>query len=127
MKRFAAAVFAAWFAACPALAQPAPVEALNRALVEAARAGELDLVRRALDLGADVEAREPVQDNTALMAAAREGHAAVLDLLHARGARIDATTRDGWTALLYAAWAANHVVANILVDRGADPNATDRD
>lgn len=58
-------------------------------LLAAAKAGDVDLLSRALDAGADIEARD-VAERTALLIAATEDHVPVAEVLVARGADPDA-------------------------------------
>jgi ankyrin len=62
-------------------------------LMTAARTGTLDAVTLLLDTGAAVDAREDVRGQTALMWAVLENHPAVVRVLLARGAEIDAQTK----------------------------------
>lgn len=64
-------------------------------LMLAAETGVLSLVQSLLDHGAMVDARDPHFQQTALMFAARAGHADVVSLLLARGADPNAATRVG--------------------------------
>lgn len=69
---------------------PSPtMEDADATLLAAAEAGDADLVSRALDAGADIEARD-VAERTALLIAATEDHVPVADVLIARGADPDA-------------------------------------
>jgi uncharacterized protein len=63
----------------------------------AAFEGNLPLVRRLLEQGADVNARDRDGD-TALMFAAFKGHTAIVGLLLAYGADAQARAKNGWTA-----------------------------
>ena len=146
----------------------------------AARAGSPEVVNALLDRGANVNAAEGWQGQTALMWAAAENHGAAIKALVARGADMNARSKElsfpeyryetngmavfqlpkgGWTALMYAArqnamesvaaLADSHAdlnattkqegttalqiaiinihydLANLLLEKGADPNVTD--
>ncbi|KAI9151085.1 palmitoyltransferase akr1 [Blastocladiella emersonii ATCC 22665] len=78
------------------------------------------------------ECRAPVDvpagtlHSTAVSWAARQGHAGVVSLLHARGAVLDAPDRDGATPLHLAAqggWA--YLCALLVAGLGVDPNVND--
>ena len=59
---------------------------------------------------------------TALMWAAAEGHAAVIDALVARGANVDARSNGGFTPLLFAAREGRIAAVEALLKAGADMN-----
>jgi ankyrin repeat protein len=94
----------------------------NRALVRAAREGDSERVQHWLAAGAALNARVGDRNRTALIAAAAEGHAAVMRQLLDRGARLDQTDAEGATALLAAtAWGRNDTIP-LLLARGAAVN-----
>jgi ankyrin repeat protein len=111
-------------------------------LMLAARSGTLAGVEALLAHGADVEAVERFHGETALMWAAAENHADVVARLIEAGADIEAISyefewadlkqagvasylpRGGLTALLHAARQNAVEAARVLIDRGANPNAT---
>jgi ankyrin repeat protein len=64
-------------------------------LMAAIRAGSLDAVRLLIDRGARVNQAEPELSLTPLMWAARTNHTAIMRLLLAAGASVDARTRVG--------------------------------
>jgi len=117
-------------------------------LITAARSGNPDVVKALLDHGADVNAKESVEQETALMYAATENHPEVVRLLIDRGA--DVNTRSnvldpkmptpkyepkpgmhfltgGMTALLFAARQGAMESARVLADGKADLNLADPD
>ncbi len=61
----------------------------------AAQVGEPAVVKLLLEHCAEVNARDPDYGQTALMFAARAGHADIAALLIARGADLNAATRPG--------------------------------
>jgi hypothetical protein len=68
-----------------------------------ALANEIARLTESLDLGADIECREPVfDDSTALIQTARGGSIDAARLLLARGAKVNARDKSGWTALRHA-------------------------
>jgi ankyrin repeat protein len=91
-------------------------------LPESAMIGDTETVRRLLDLEADVNARDPDENGTALLHAARGGHVTTVRLLLERGADVFATDEYGETPLYAAAEAGRAAVAAILVDFGAVKN-----
>jgi uncharacterized protein len=117
-------------------------------LMAAARTGRVDAARALLDRGADPNAREPWQHETALMWAAGENHATMVQVLVARGAELDARSlvpefpkvkvdlatmvttalpRGGLTALMLAARQGAADGALALIAAGAPLDSVDPD
>ena len=67
-------------------------------LLMAASDGQTAEVKRLLDSGANVEARDKKTLRTPLMLAAQHGHQAIVALLLERGANPAARDKEGWTA-----------------------------
>ena len=88
-------------------------------LPAAAIVGDADAVRRLLDLGLPVDARDG-QGCTALLRAAGGGHRAVVDLLLARGADPQCAANTGATALSAAVSMRHGEIVERLVGAGAD-------
>jgi hypothetical protein len=98
------------------------MSSLNEGLIEAASRGDLEKVKRLLNEGADVNAKNKY-GQTPLHWAATWGHLDIVKLLVDRGADINAKDEDGETPLHWAA-ANDHLdVVEFLLDRGADVNA----
>jgi ankyrin repeat protein len=114
------------------------------ALMTAARTGNVPAARVLLAHGAAVEARESWRGQTALMWAAAQNHPAMVLELLSKGASINARSavqnwerqntqepREKWlppgglTPLLFAARQGSLESARMLVEAGADVNATD--
>ena len=91
-------------------------------LMEAARAGSVEVVEALLTGGANVNASEATGGQTALMWAAAEKHPEVVRALIGRGADIRARSKEGFTALLFAAQQGDLSSAKLLLDAGADVN-----
>src|SRR6185436_5151339 len=72
-------------------------------LMTCASTGSADAVRALIARGADVNAKEPSQNQDALMWAASERHPNVVRLLVEAGADARAHTKKGFTALHFAA------------------------
>lgn len=83
------------------------------------RGGDVQKLRKALDNGMPINARD-AQGNTPLILAAAYSDAACVNLLLNRGAEVNAANKAGATALLRAAH--NYESAKLLVERGADVN-----
>ena len=92
------------------------------ALMTASRTGTVEGVTVLLEHGADPNARDMLRGQTALMWAAAEGHADVVNALIAAGAGIDARLGSGFTPILFAAREGRIDAMKALIDAGADPN-----
>jgi serine/threonine-protein phosphatase 6 regulatory ankyrin repeat subunit B len=110
-------------------------------LLAAARAGNPEAVRLLLEAGADPNATEQVDQQTALMWAAAEGHLESARLLLEAGADPDRQARTnelterknadfptgGFTALHWAGRNGDEAMIRLLVEHGADINARNGD
>ncbi len=94
-------------------------------LMDAAAAGQLWLVRRLLESGADVNAKNGV-GWTALMYAAGQGRPEIVRTLLRAGADVNAKNLEGGTALLEAARFRDTETAEILIRAGAQVNVRDK-
>ncbi len=92
-------------------------------LMLAAREGNAATVRALLEGGADPNAQEKNGRQTALMWAIAEHHPEVTAELVQHKADVNAKSRTGFTALMFAA-RGDVDSARILLNAGADPNAT---
>jgi ankyrin repeat protein len=96
-------------------------------LMTCARTGNLAAVKAMLAHGGEVNGREPDQQQTALMWAASEGHADIVQTLIENGANVNAASTSGFTPLLFAAREGHQAVAQLLLKAGANVNATAQD
>jgi ankyrin repeat protein len=102
---------------------------INEYFVDAVYAGDLAEVIKLVDAGADIEFTlsdyRALQKNVIpcapLSIAAWSGFSEITRLLINRGAEINATDRDGNTALILACIGDQVETARILLDHGADP------
>lgn len=80
-----------------------------------------ELVRKLIDLGADVNL--PAKSGfTPLMASAGRNNIAIAELLIEKGADIEAKDDDGINALVYASTYNNEEMVKFLLEKGADAN-----
>ncbi|MEP6970560.1 MAG: ankyrin repeat domain-containing protein, partial [Betaproteobacteria bacterium] len=86
-------------------------------LMLAALAGQLDISKRLIDLGADVN--KPGW--TPLHYAATRGHLDLMRLLLDKNAYIDAASPNGTTPLMMAAFYGTPSAVKLLLEAGADP------
>ena len=99
----------------------------SSALHGAAFSGDAEIARLILDRderGVLINLRNFAMGETALIAAARNGYDAVVQLLLQRGALVDKTDIYGRTALIMACVYENESIVCKLLDKGADPNFT---
>jgi ankyrin repeat protein len=92
-------------------------------LMTAARTGSLPSVKALLSHGALVDGKEEGRGQTALMWAAAEGHAAVVQTLIAAKADVQARLPSGFTPLLFAVREGRLAVVRMLLEAGVDVNA----
>jgi len=91
-------------------------------LMTAARVGSLGAVKSLLARGAAVDARDQRRGQTALMWAAAEGHADVVQTLIELGADARLRLSSGFTPLLFAIREGRSSVVRVLLKAGADVN-----
>jgi len=92
------------------------------ALMTAARVGTLASVKALLARGAAVDSKDEKHGQTALMWAAAEGHAPVVEMLIEVGADFRARLASGMTPLLFAVREGHSDVVRVLLKAGADVN-----
>ena len=105
-----------------------PVETkkpVNYDVVSLAKDGKLEELRKAINAGADVNAKDN-KGATALIQAAMLGHTATAELLLKHGADINAKDNRGSTALIWAAINGKTETAELLLKNGADINAKNK-
>ncbi|MBN2576177.1 MAG: ankyrin repeat domain-containing protein [Deltaproteobacteria bacterium] len=88
-------------------------------LMVACAAGKLDVVRRLLDAGVDVNHVNAFGETPLTYAVAAQRSAVVSHLL-AKGADIELPSRPAWSPLMYAAATGNHHILATLIGWGAD-------
>ncbi|TWU50502.1 Ankyrin repeats (3 copies) [Rubripirellula tenax] len=103
----------------------ASVRYSDEAFRVAAHDGNIDIVRDALAAGTKVDAPDPDRKYTALLMAAYNGHSHVVKVLLENGAEVDARDFEGKTPLIHAASGPFPDAVAMLIDAGANINATE--
>ena len=98
----------------------APIATGVPPIMTCARSGNADAVKRLLAGDADVNAKEPAQNQTALMWAAAEHHPDVVRTLIEAKANLQAHTKNGFTALHFAAREGDIESARLLLAAGVN-------
>lgn len=91
----------------------------------AAHDGNITIVRDAIAAGTTVDAPDPDRKFTALLLAAYNGHSHVVKELLKNGAAVDARDSEGKTPLIHASSGPFPETVTMLIDAGADVNATE--
>jgi ankyrin repeat protein len=99
-----------------------PIATGETPLMISARSGSADAVRILIEYGAAVNAKEPNQNQTALMWAAAEKHPDVIQALIESHADLRAGTKQGFTALHFAARVGDLESVKLLLAAGVDIN-----
>jgi uncharacterized protein len=111
-----------------------PIATGETPIMTCASSGSADAVRMLIARGAGVNAKEPSENQDALMWAAAEHHPDVVRTLIEAGADLQARTRKGFTALHFAAREGDLEVTRLLLGAGVnvnirsqpEPSATER-
>lgn len=99
-----------------------PIATGEAPLMTCARAGAADAVRLLVEYGAAVNAKEPKQNQTALMWAAAERHPDVVQALVDAHADLKANSKQGFTAAHFAARVGDLESLKVLLAAGVDVN-----
>ena len=100
-----------------------PIATGETPLMTCAKSGSVDAVQALIAHDANVNAKEPVAHQTALMWAAAERHPEVVKLLLKANADFRAHTQKGFTALHFAARQGDEQIVTLLLNAGMDINA----
>lgn len=95
-------------------------------LHESATGGNLAGVKRHLEKGADIDARDKNGGSTPLICAARAGHVDIIKFLVARGADGNKHSWHGNNPLMWAVFNNQSNMVKLLVSNGVDIEATNR-
>jgi ankyrin repeat protein len=99
-----------------------PIGTGETPIMTCAGSGSADAVKMLLVHGADVNAKEPTQHQTALMWAAAERHANVVATLIEAHADLQAHTKNGFTAMHFAAREGDLETTKLLLAAGVSVN-----
>lgn len=99
-----------------------PIATGETPLMTCAKSGNVDAVRILIAHDAAVNAKEPKQNQTALMWAAAEHHPPVVKMLIDAHADLQAHSKDGFTALHFAAREGDQETVRILLAAGVNIN-----
>ena len=101
-------------------------EAAAESIFVAAKIGSIDAIKKHLEAGVDVNAKNK-GGYTALHLAAKKGHVEVAKVLLEAKADIAAASKSGKTAMHYVAYYNGNLdLAKLLLEAGTDPNVLDK-
>jgi serine/threonine-protein phosphatase 6 regulatory ankyrin repeat subunit B len=86
--------------------------------LKSVKSGDYAEVKRLIEKGADVNARNN-GGSTALMRASYRGRQDIVQLLIEAGADVNVQDNEGWTALMFASGMGHTEVAQVLIEAGA--------
>lgn len=101
-------------------------ESGRTALIDAASRGQTEAVGVLLAAGADVEAKTKIEEKTAVLLAADQGHVKIVQMLVGNRSNVNARDGNGKTALIIAAARGHTEIVQLLLEKGADINAKDQ-
>lgn len=110
-----------WLGALAGLGLAASALASPEALIQAVARNDISTARHLIEAGADVNAKNSMQDSPYLLAGA-EGRLEILELTLSHGADLKSTNRYGGTALIPACERGHVEVVKRLLDAGVDPD-----
>src|SRR5262245_32200633 len=97
----------------------------STALHWAAYRNDVEMTRLLIQAGANIKATTRLGDYTPLFLAAKNGGAAVVELLLKAGSDVNSTNKTGTTPLMLAAASGRPDAVKVLLEHGADVNAVD--
>jgi len=107
--------------------RPFDQSTLNQALIQATTNGQDKIVEFLLDTGADIDATSIGENRSLLHLATRDDRIDVVRVLLAKGAKKDAISVDGTTALMIAAQYHRIEILRLLIQAGTDIDASNQE
>jgi uncharacterized protein len=95
----------------------------DQALRMAAEDGDLEEMNRLLEGGSHIDAKVGDYETTVLMEVSVQGNAEVMKFLIEKGANVNLSDKDGWTALMGATVQGHLGSVKLLLSHGAEVNA----
>jgi len=103
--------------------KPAPIAVAPTSLHGLVAKGDFDGARKAIEQGADLEAKDPGTGASVLHYAVMRGNPEILQLLLSKGADVNSRTKNGTTPLHTAVLYNRYEVAETLLNKGAEVDA----
>ena len=98
----------------------------NLSLFDLIKNGKIDLVKKKIESGADVNIKDN-DGNSPLILASSEGCIEIVKLLIDHGVGVDVKNNNGDTSLYWAAEKGHSEIVKLLLEHGADVNAKNKD
>ena len=105
--------------------EPPTAKAPDISIHDAAKAGNIEVVKRHLAAGTDVNAKNKLGE-TPLYDAVGQGHKEIVELVIANGADVNAKDIHGMTPLFHAVRKSQKEMAELLLDEGAHVNLREK-
>ena len=124
MRQLLITIAAVVLVGCGTTQQPEPptAKAPDISIHHAAHTGNIEAVKKHLDAGTDVNAKDE-DGYTLIYAVAGGGDKEIAELLIAKGADVNSKDKKGWTLLQHAVMMSKREIVGLLITKGADVNA----
>ena len=128
MKRFVPAILAAaLFLLLGCGDKPSSAAVDPTAVWTAAATGDLDTLKQGIEGGVDINKKEPAAGSTLLHVAAFSGQIEAVRVLIEAGAKLETKNNEQATALFTTAFFCHTETLKLLIEKGGNVNATDKD